>query len=267
MLKKYRFPLHLQMFNDDEEIEFEIEDDEEVELDDEEVQESDGDQGADSNEYEESDFDDQDEFEEPQREVKKNETASAVIAERKKWQAKLKQMEQEAEVSRRLMQQMGIKDISELNRQMDLLESQRLQQNGVPAEMADRIARTERELKEQQREIRAQKYSLEAERLRSDPFYADLDDHLDELMNMADRNGISLKSAYLAEHGERRMKERESEIEAKVKANKQKRAAKKVDTSPTGSGKTTQRINLTADEKAVAKAAGLTFEEYAKYKK
>lgn len=282
-------PLNLQLFagdesEDDDEIEFEIEDDgdEEVELpeedegdegdDEQEVSEGDGHQGADDEQDgEESDVDDQDAGTEEQQ-VKgkgKNETAAAVIAERKKWQAKLKELEQQATIAKRFMEQTGVTDIEEMNRRMDALESQRLQQSGVPVELADRMAKTERQLKDQERDIRRQRYAMEAEQLKADPFYADLDDYREELEELAERNGMTLRQVYMSEHGERRMKEREAEIEERVKSNSRKRSAKKVDTSPTGSNsnKNTRRVNLSADERAIAKAAGMTPEEYAKYKK
>lgn len=287
MKRQFYLPLNLQLFAEDgpeDEIEFELEDDDEgIELsseddnDDEgeEMSDGDGHQGAEGSEdSEESDSDDSDASAADQRhkQVKgkgNNPTAAAVIAERKKWQAKLKEAEKAAAIAKRFMQQTGATDLEELNRRMDAFESQRLQEQGVPQELADRIAATERQLKEQQTDIRRQKFAVEAERLKSDPFYSDLDDHLEELESLAERTGQSLKSVYLAEHGERRLKEREAEIEAKVKANKENRAKKKVDTSPTGSSSNKQmkRVTLSATERAIAKAAGMTPEEYAKYKR
>lgn len=275
--KMFLLPMNLQLFagsedESDDEIEFELEDDE-TDTDDESFEDDDeGDDGEDedSEEYDDESDEEADEQQEsdPGKGEGKNATAAAVIRERKKWQAKIKDLEQTAAVATRFMQQTGVTDIEEMNRRMDALESQRLQQSGVPADLADRMARTERQLKEQERDIRRQKHALEFEKLKIDPFYADIEDYRDELEEIAERTGSSLKAAYLAEHGERRIKEREAEIEAKVKANKQKRAAKKVDTSPTGAGgKASKRVNLSPEERAIAKAAGMSQEEYAKYKK
>jgi hypothetical protein len=283
-MKKFRFPLNLQLFADDrEEIEFEIEDDGgedfELEMEDDsdeeqEMPDGDGHQGAEGDEGEESGSDDQDAESEDdrQQQVKdkgKNETAGAVIAERKKWQAKMKAMEAEAKATKRFMEQVGVSDLDELNRRMDAFEADKLTKQGVPADLASRIASTERQLKEQQAVLHRQKYDVEAEKLKSDPFYSDLDEYREELEDIASRTGSTLKEAYLSQHAERRLKEREAEIEARVKSNKEKRQAKKVDTSPTGtsSNKSTRRVSLSSDERSIAKAAGMTPEEYAKYKK
>lgn len=277
---KFRFPLNLQLFaedDDDQEPEFEIEDDED--LDDEDIELEDDDEQDDPEDDDQDDVDDdaednpdidpEDKGKKQQAGKGKNETAAAVIAERKKWQAKLQKIEQEAAVAKRFMSQIGVADLDEMNRRMDAFEAEKLAKQGVPADLAERMARSERQLKEQERDIRRQKFAFEAERLKADPFYADLEDYREELEELAERAGMSLKAAYLSQHGDRRIKERETEIETKVKANKEKRAAKKVDTSPTGSNsnKSTRRVNLSADERAIAKAAGMTPEEYAKFKR
>lgn len=260
--KKYLLTLDLQTFSDDE-IEVELEEDgiDILTPDQEEDQENDQEEIELEEEEQKEEVEDEEEEEQPRA----NETGKAVIAERRKWQEKMKVLEKQAKVAERLMNQAGVNDADEFIQRLDFLESQRLQEHGVPAELADRMAKAEREIKEQQSDIRRQRLDVEAEKLKSDPFYADIDEHMDELADFALQTGVSLEDAYLVKHGKRRMKERETEIEAKVKSNRAKRDAKKVDVSPSGSSSTKKRVSLTAEQRAVAKAAGMTPEEYAKY--
>ena len=163
------------------------------------------------------------------------------------------------------MQQAGVNDPEALAKRLDEIESQRLQEQGVPPELADRIARSERELAEQKAAIRLSKFEVEADKLKNDPFYADIDEHMDELVEFADKMSISLEDAYNVKHGRRRMKEQEIEIKAEAKLERERKQAKKVDTSISGaSTKATKRFNLTTEQKAMAKVAGMTEEEYFK---
>lgn len=266
-------PLNLQHFNDNEEIEVDLAehgfDEEEIEefetIEDAgvEIPEHDDDEGEEADEVEQEE---ETEVTEDKPKPAPNQTANAVIAERRKWQAKQKELEAKAKLADRLMKQAGVDDPEALAKRLDEIESQRLQEQGVPPELADRIARQERELAEQRHFLRTAKYEVEAEKLKSDPFYADLDEHYDDLVEFADKMQISLEDAYSVKHGRRRMKERELEIQERVKQERAKKQAKKVDTSVSGaSTQAAKRVTLTKEQRAVARAAGIDEQEYAKY--
>ncbi|PWV90257.1 hypothetical protein DFQ01_14433 [Paenibacillus cellulosilyticus] len=289
---KFRFPLNLQLFadgdgaTDNEEIEVDLpdvsDDDNEIDLDEifeggdddgeGQVQDGDGHQGAavdEQNEESEGDETTEDDGSNVRGGKGKNATANAVIAERKKWQERMRKLEKEAATAKRFMQQVGVGDVDELNRRMDAMEAHRLTQQGVPAEVAQQYAATQRQLADIQQQMRKSKYDAEATRLKADPFYADLDDYREEFEEEAERLNMSLEDVYWMRRGRERMKERENEVTAKVKADKAKTQAKKVVTSPTGNnaGQSTKRVQLSAIERQIAKAAGMTPEEYAKNKK
>lgn len=110
------------------------------------------------------------------------------------------------------------------------------------------------------------KRDLEYESLVSDPFYEDLREVREEVEELADRSGLSLKQAYNALYGETKYtKSRtdiERQLEQKLLANKQKKQSAFVDTSNTGSLQANTKIKLSADEIAIARSAGMTPKEY-----
>lgn len=248
-------------YGDDIEIDFS--DDDEDEDDSEEADEDD------------SDDDQNDETPPPADQSKgNNPTAAAVIAERKKWQEKLRAAEAQAALAQKIMKQAGVSDAAELDRRLDALEAQKLKQQGVPDEVAAALVLQQRQLADMQTSLRKQKYDGEAERLKQDAFFADIDDHRDELEQIAEKTGLSLEQAYRAIHGARRMTEREAEIEARVKANRGKRTDKAVNTTQSGTSKqkSSKSLGLTPDQMAAAKHGvkrGIfkSVEEYAKYAK
>lgn len=292
MIKRFAFPLHLQLFADDSDLEFEIDDSEDdgepedpyadllddseddgnegEELDEQEETEDEEEQDADEDETGRSSDEDEDEGDTTSGKKGPDATGRAVIAERRKWQARMEKLEKEAGIARRLMEQTGVQDFEEMSRRMDALHAQNLIQQGVPEEMAHSLATGQRQIAEMQQQLKGYKYDGEVQRLKSDPFFADIEQYREEFEGIAERTGQTLESVYMAQRGRQRMKEREAEIEAKVKASKQRKAQKSVSTSPTGksaSPAAKSRIQLSAAEKAVAKAAGMTPEEYAKFRK
>ncbi|MCM3746530.1 hypothetical protein M3223_04095 [Paenibacillus pasadenensis] len=294
MTKRLAYPMNLQLFADDTDPEFEIDDSEDEgevedpyadlledgeddsdgeESDEQEETEDEEEQDDSEGEADESSDEVEDEGEEADTTGGKkgpDTTGRAVIAERRKWQARMKELEKEAGIARRLMEQTGVKDFEEMNKRMDALHAQNLIQQGVPEHIAHSMALGQRQIAEMQQQLKGYKYDGEAQRLKADPFFADIEQYREEFEGIAERTGQTLESVYMAQRGRQRMKEREAEIEAKVKASKERKAQKSVSTSPTGksaSPAAKSRIQLSAAEKAVAKAAGMTPEEYAKFRK
>jgi hypothetical protein len=203
-----------------------------------------------------------------QEEVKQNDTAKAVIAERRKWKERLKALEKKASIAEKLMQSSGVSDIDEFQRQLDALESQRYQDQGLDPQTANMLVRQQRELAELKSYLNRQKYDVEAEKLKSDPFFADIDDWRDELEPLAERTGQTLEQAYMAVRGRERMKEFQREQEHRLQASQRKKQSARINTTTSGGAvKTVQKLNLTPEQLAIAKLAGMKPEEYAKYAK
>lgn len=261
-MSKFMLPLNLQLFavDDDGVDESDIPDvgeqqEEQDNLDTEDQQEVDF---SDDDEEESEEPDDEPETEqqeEPDDNSGKNPTAAAVIAERKKWQDKLKAIEAQARVAERLMKQSGVEDITEMERRLDQIEANRLEEQGIDPHIAASFVAQQRQLEKMQADLRRQKYDGEVERLKQDAFFADIEDHREDLESIAERTGLTIEQAYMSIHGARRMKEREAEIEARVKANQSKRDSKKVNTNATSSqkGESAKDYGLSPEQLAAAR--------------
>lgn len=287
-MSKFRIPMNLQLFagvNDDgvdpEDLEEDPapggDEDDDLEEDDDGVDYSDDEEeGAEDDESEddESDDDASDPADKPPKDGKKpqeNQTGNAVIAERRKWQQRMKDLEARAAIGDRVMKQSGAASVEEMNQRIDLLETERLKKAGMDPQTAAAFVAQQRQIADMQASLRKSKYDGEVERLKKDAFFADIDDHRDELEELADSTGLSIEQAYRAVHGERRLKEREAEIEARVKANRAKRDGKRVNTAPsaTSGKKPGKSLNLTPEQIAAAdygikKGVFKSREEYAR---
>lgn len=202
-----------------------------------------------------------------------NHVAKAVIAERKRLQAQIAEANKKAALTEKLMKLIGVDDMSVLQVRLDAAEAARIaKETGVTPEVATAQLRQQRELENQRAEIRKLKYGQEVAALKSDPFFADIEDYREEFEEVAERTGQTLEEVYMAKRGRQRMKEYEREVEQRTLANKQKRDKTKVDTSTSGEQIKTEKHNLTPDQLAVAKAAVKmghfkNVGEYAKYLK
>lgn len=270
MNKRFYLPLNLQFFA--ESTETEVEDDDtgaDFEIDDSEADDSEDTETDDGVEIEEEETPEDDEPEEPEAKEppERNKTADAVIAERKKWQAKLEAANKKAALAEKMMQHAGVSDLETFQKQLDALEAQKHIDQGVDPAYAQMLVTQQRQLAEMQRTLNRQKYDVQVTQLKSNPFFADIDDVREEVEEFADRSGLTLEQAYMAVRGPQRMKDFETQVTQRVLNNQQKKQSKKLDTSNSGQPKTQPKVKLSADELAVAKAADMTAEEYYKYKK
>lgn len=290
---KYRLPMNLQLFalnangvdesdtddsdatdtddsdndldNDSQEHEFE--DDDDLDTDDE-------DDTDDSEEDLDTDDAQEDKPDPKSKDKGNNSTAAAVIAERKKWQAKLKEAEKVNPMMQKLLRLSGASSLEELQTRLDAAEASALaKESGLTPAQAQKQIEERREIDGMKQQIRDQKYEYEFLTLKKDPFFADIESYREEFQDIASRTGQTLEEVYMAKRGRERMKERETEIESRVKADKNKRQSKKVDTSTSGasgSKSTGKKVNLTPDQLQAAqygvkKGHFKSIEEYAKY--
>lgn len=282
-MKMYR-TINLQFFAEapeTEEPQFEIEDEEtaggpvitenddgSIEIEDEETEEP-----AEQEQEEQESEETEQEEEQSAKPDKKNETANAVIAERRKWQERMKKLETQAKIAERLMKNTGVSDMNALQAQLDAYEAQALEQQGYDAQTAQAIVSQKREMEQLRRDLQSQKFDIEAAKLKDDPFFADIDDWRDELEPIALSTGQTLESVYMAQRGRERMKEYQRELEHRAQASRSKKNAARVNTAGGGApAKRGEKVDLTPDQLAIAKIAvkNGTFksiEEYAKYAK
>lgn len=197
----------------------------------------------------------------------KNPAAAAAMAERRKWQERVKQLEREAEIARKVMQAAGVTDLEQFQAQLDAIEANKYVEQGLDHQTAQMLVAQQRQLEQMQRELQRQRFDVEAEVLKKDPFFADIEDYREDLEPLVQK-GLTLQQAYMALRGPARMEEMKREIEQRMIADRTKKQSAKVDTSVTGgAAKKGTRVQLTPDELAIAKLAGMTPEEYFKFKK
>ena len=279
MIQKHRYALNLQLFAEAPDgTEFEIDDSDspEYEVDGDEITVEDEPTEEVEEQREEVQHEEHEETEitdPPATDKKpKNETGNAVMAERKKWQERMKALEKKAAIADKLMKQSGLQDIEALHAQMDALEVNRHIDAGVDPQMAQYIVQQQRMLMDMERNLKRQQFDAEVKELQKDPFFADIEDYREEFEDIAARTGQSLEDVYMAKRGRIRMQEREREIEQTMTANRKKKDAARVDTSTSAAAKPKNKdYGLSADEMAIIKMAGMKPEEaakfFAKYKK
>ena len=287
---KYRYPLNLQFFAEEqpeeqpEERPFEIVDDEidmtpqveltedgDIELNieedaEDEAKPEEGETAADGD-----DLQRQEEVEDTKPEP--NAAAKAAMAERRKFQERLKAYEKKAAIAEKIMRAAGFDDPDKFQQQLDALEAQRLEQQGYDPQVAAEIVTQRREIEEMKRTLTRQKFDVEAAKLKEDPFFADLDDWRDEVEDLALRTNQSLEQAYMALRGKERMAEYRRELEQRMQVSQAKKASARINT--TGGGGTvpkTEKLNLTTEQMTFAKHLVKTgviksVAEYAKFAK
>lgn len=247
------------------EVEDDVQEGIEIEVDDE--TESSESNESDSEENDDEEVEEEVTDKEPESEPEKTVPLKALQAEREKFKKRLEEAERLASATKKLMQQSGVDNIDDFNRQLDALEAKKLEQQGIDPQQAQYFVQQQREMNEMKRQLQKQKLDIEAGSMKQNDFYADIDDYRDELEEYAVRNNMSLEQSYMALRGAQRMKEFQAQLEQKMLNDQAKKQKKRVDTSPSGKQKQKTKLNLTPDELAIAKMAKMTPEEYYKYKK
>lgn len=230
----------------------------------------------------EIDLEDEEEIEEPAEEIKeveekqepedaksdKNPTAGAVIAERKKWQAKLEEANKSGPLVQKLLRMSGLNSLEELQAQLDSAEAAKIAKDtGLTPQQAQLQLNQQRQIDEMNHKLRKQEFNNEVVSLKKDAFFADIDDYREEFEEIASRTNQTLEEVYMSKRGRVRMKEYETEIEQRLKVSQQNKNKVKIDTQGNGEVAQKSRIDLTADERQAAKLGGLTEAEYYKFKK
>ncbi len=248
----------------DEDLEFEGEDDLDTDTEEEEIY---GDESIDPDEADESQ---EDETEEPE-EKDDNESVprAALIAERKKWQKKIENIKSQMEsASKSASPKEEDNDDTLLNK---LINEVNLDEDVAKA-LAETLTKTTSKGDTAIKSLEDKIIAIEAEKLKAQPEYDDIDDVKDEVIELHKKSGLSLKQAYNALYGDELVMKIKSSLtneKAKNQSTKIKSAAKKVKMTDNGqedAANKSTRINLTRDELDTAKFAGMTPKEYWYYK-
>ncbi len=285
-MSKFRFPLNLQLFAGEQTV---VVDGETFEIDDNERSEPiQTDDGAIEIPDEDDDLDEELEDEEDAEGTKdgtetkettvkteqqdKNPTANAVIQERKKWQAKLEEATKTTSKSNPLIEKMlkmtGLTNLDELQQHLDILEANQIAKDrGITPQQALASIEDRNRLTDMEKKLQKQGFDNEVKTLKADAFFADIEDYREEFEPIAARTGQTLEEVYMSKRGRVRMKEYETEVEQRLKNSQAKKNKVKIDPTPSGEGAKKQKIELTADERAIAKLAGISEADYYKNKK
>ncbi len=167
---------------------------------------------------------------------------------------------------RRLMDDMGADSLSAFAEMIDRAEMEKLIRVHGLDENAAKLFLSQQEKVRALREAKAAaaREAIYAE-MRTNPLYADVDNRRNALEAFIFRTGVSPKEAYNALFGEERLEKMRKEMEEKMSA--AEKTAKRI---PALSGPdapdTKGHIQLSEAEKWAAAGAGMTPEEYARYK-
>jgi len=207
------------------------------------------------------------ETEEEEKEEEKMVPLRALEAERKKWKERLNDPEiQKAKaIADRLKQTTG-KDYDAIQQELDQMQINQYTEHGMDPVMAQQLVQQQRQMAEIQKRLNKQQRDAEIAALKQEPFFSDIEYYRDEVEDLADRTGLSVKQAYLALRGDVRQVEYQREIEQRVLNNRSKKQKAKIDTTPSGETKVKTSVKLTDVEKEIADAAGISYAEYARLK-
>jgi hypothetical protein len=190
---------------------------------------------------------------------------NVLIAERKKWQERVKELEGKAKIADRMAEATG-KTADQIIAEIDEWKTKQLvDTEGLPEAYAKKLVEQERRLIEIEKSAKEQKFNSEIDSLKSQPLYSNIELHKDEVVEYAASKGMTAKQAYHALYGDTMYQDMESVIEQRILANLKEKQGAKIDTSTTGT-ETKPKINLTSDELAFAKEAGYTPQEFYKMK-
>jgi len=164
------------------------------------------------------------------------------------------------------MYDMGATSLSALSRMIDEAEMQKLVRSyGFDEQSAKMfLAQQEKVRALREAEAKAAREAIYAE-MKGDPLYDDVDGHKTAMEAFIFRTGVSPREAYNALFGEARFHRLRKDMEAEKTAAEKK--AKSIPALSGGDAPDKQgQIKLSEAERWAAKRAGITPEEYIKYK-
>ena len=170
----------------------------------------------------------------------------------------------------RLVESTGVRDTRELEERMDNITLQEYIQNqGMDEKTAKLFLMQQKKISELEKAQGSKNYEAEIQTLRTSPFYADIDEVTDDIIEYASQKGITAKEAYNVLYAEERATKLQKEAEQKALKQSNIKQGKKIPAlSSTGNvGTVNNKVKLTPTEAWAARTAGMTPAEYVKYRK
>lgn len=170
----------------------------------------------------------------------------------------------------RLMASTGATTPEELVSRMDAIElSRRMKERGVDEETAREMLRMETENRSLKSKEAARNFDKDIQDLANDPYYSDIADVRDDVEEFAQSRGMSVKEAYNALFAEDRARKLIEQAKQDAIASNDLKASKKIAGLSQGGnsgGSGGGAVKLSPAELSIAKAAGMTPQEYFDYK-
>lgn len=176
----------------------------------------------------------------------------ALIAERKKFQKQIAELKKQMEST---------------GEQPDVALETLVNEGGIDESVAKAIAKlvnkTSNKAESAESKVNRALREMEFERLKDKPEYSDIDEYREDIEELADKTGLSLKKCYHALLGEEKVKLYTQKIN-EIKDNQSKAEYKAINTVNNGSQSDmkTSKYKLTKDEQDIAKMSGMTPKEY-----
>lgn len=192
---------------------------------------------------------------------------TALQKEREKIRSLKKELAEHKKIISRVMEGSGARDPRELETRMDDITLQNyIEQQGMDENTARVFLMQQKKLAELERSKKDVEIKDEISKLKDNPFYADIDEVSDEVMEYAKDRNVSAKEAYNVLFAEQRYEQLARQNENRRM--QEKKQEKKISALSSAGNAPAQKntVKLTADEMAWAKAAGMTAAEYAKFK-
>lgn len=163
-----------------------------------------------------------------------------------------------------------IKELEEANKTPEKTTLEELIESGVDESIAKSIAtaidKKQSNSKQTEKELADIKFKLSLSEASKNPDFSDIIDYSDEIKELVDK-GLTIEQSYYALTGGKKSINTNSEIERKLEKKIENKQARKeilgnINNSGTSVNSNAKQIKATAEEIAIAKAAGMSIEDY-----
>lgn len=193
---------------------------------------------------------------------------AALHSEREKLKEIKRKYAESKEILDKIMEKTGSAGMEQLKEKMERAEYNAAIRSGLSPEAAQMVMKQAGQIKELRAMQEEMKFSSEINLLRQNPFYSDIDAVSEQVKKYAREKRLSAKEAYNALYAESRinsMKESAMQIGQELLKEKQQKKISALSSYGNVSG-ATRAASLSADELWAAKTAGMSADEYLKFK-
>ena len=193
----------------------------------------------------------------------------ALEAERKKFKSKLDdpKLKMAQDVATKLQNIFG-KDLPQIYGDIAVLDDDAIAEElGISKKALGILRENQRQIESVRDEMRQHEFSRQLGEMASSPYYSDAYQYAESLQEYAKQNKCDIKTAYNILFAEQKFDEIKRSAEQQAIDNFNKRQVMRLDavTSGQSGGQSRTRVKLTKEQMEVAKAYGMTPEEYVKY--